>query len=206
MDNKNKELLKELKTLKGKFGDVDIDELTKAKEELETIRTKKQEEEGEYKKLYTKAQKDKEKEISDLTKKLESANEGTKSLRKETQITSALSKANIMPEMMDAAKLIVGADVALTDENVAMVGDKTVEAFVADWTATEVGKRFVSEGNKGGGARGPGQKGDPEALFFDPNSKEFNMSKQADIANKDNARYEKLKAAAPEKQAPGQQQ
>lgn len=77
-------------------------------------------------------------------------------------LTDALVKSKVKPELMDAAKALLGKQAVIKNDNgqyQAVVGDKALGDYIKEWVASDSGKHFVSpDSNSGGGASG-GDKG-----------------------------------------------
>ncbi len=208
LKQKNKDLLNETKAAKAlakKFEGIDVDALQKAAKDLELIQQNKSKEEGDYKKLYEDQQAQHKTDTTASATALSEANSTLSKERRTNALTQALVENHVKPELVSSAAQLLDSNIAITDEGVAMAGDKTVSEFVKEWTTSnDVGKNFTTQANSGGGANGGGGKGNAEAAFFDPNSPTFNLSEQSKIANADPAKYTALKAAAPAKQQQGQ--
>ncbi len=199
---KNAELLKKLKASKGlsdTFDGVDLEQLQKDSKELAKRNKTKDEDEGNYKKLYT-AQAQQHQEAIDASDANSSALLKTlNSERTSNALTSALVASHVEPDLVSAASIILAGNVAINDEGVAMVGDKTVSEHVSEWAVSSVGKHFVQPSNSGGGATGGGNAGSADAVLFDPNSPHYNVTAQAQLYKRDPKLYQTLKDAAPNK-------
>lgn len=196
---KNKELMAEVKEAKAalsKFDGVDLDALKTASDELKTLKTKKLEADGEYKKMYEQLKAEHSTTLSKLEAERDALKGDLSDTKKVYALTLALNANKAIPKLVDVAVTTLKDQVALDDNGVAMVGDKTVTDFVKSWTQSDVGKYFVQSGNSGGGGDGSGDvKLDPAAKFFDKKSPHFNLTEQGKIAKVDPARYTKLKEA-----------
>jgi len=204
LKTKNKDLLNETKAAKAlakKFEGIDVDALPKAAKDLELLQQNKSKEEGDYKKLYEDQQTQHKTDSTASATALSEANATLSKERRSNALTQALVENHVKPELVSSAAQLLDSNIAITDEGVAMAGDKTVSEFVKEWTTNnDVGKNFTTPHNSGGGANGGGGRGNAEAAFFDPNSPSHNMTEQSKIANADPAKYAALKAAAPAKQ------
>lgn len=195
---KNKELMKELKTAQSqlsKFVDVDVDSLLSAKAELEDLKQKKLEADGEYKKMYEAQKESHAKEVAKFKAENAELKTSLVDVKKVNALSNALADSNAIPELIPVAVTTLKDKVAVDDNDNLLVGDKPVADFVKEWAASPVGKHFVKSGNSGGGAEGGAQdKTDAAAKFFDKSSKDYNLTEQAKINRVDPARYERLKA------------
>ena len=195
LKNKNKELLDKLHKMKGTlsmFDDVDVKALQKDQKTLQKMLKQQEEEKGEYKKLYAKQREDHAQAIDKLKQERTEAQNAVKSLQKQTALSTALIKAKVEPVMLEAAEKLLFNDIGLTDDGNAVVGDKPVEEFVKDWAITDIGKRFVTPPNSGGGAAGSGSSGSKDVDYFDKKSNAYSLTEQAKIAKKNPELYNKL--------------
>lgn len=197
VDNKNKELLGKIKRLQDKAmpDDIDLEELKKAKGELEELKRKGLEDQGNYKTLYEQQQEQHKTELDALNKKLSASDSQIENYLVKDGITKALSAVNINPKMSEAAVSLLSPQVSLIDADgtkVARVGDKDVESFVKDWAAGEVGKNFVlADGGNGGGAASGGDKDEHDyEKYFHGETK--NYTKQKELYEKDPTAYNQL--------------
>ena len=199
---KNKELLKDLKesqVINKKFEGVDIESLLKIAKDSEKAQKYSDEKKGEYKKLYE-AQTEQHRVAQEKSSNaLITAQKELTSERKTNALTKALAEHHVKGELIDSSAIILNDKVAINDDGVAMVGDKTVSNFVKDWTLNDIGKNFITEANSGGDADGQGGKGNVEASFYDPNSPSFNRTEQSKIANRDPVLHSSLVKSAPVK-------
>jgi len=196
--NKNKELLKDLKSVKEtvkEFEGIDLDSLKNASTELETLKKEKLESEGEYKKLHEKAVADHAKEIEKLTSKASDLQSKLDNNVKKNALSSALLGLDLIPELRDSAINLILPEVGLTDDGEALIGDKKVSDYVKTWSEGDVGKHFLKSGDSGGDGKGSGGKGSvPEARFFDKTSPDHSITEQSKLANANPALYKELKA------------
>jgi hypothetical protein len=76
----------------------------------------------------------------------------------DANLTDALAKSGVKPELMDAAKALLKMQATIKAENgnyQAMIGDRALGEAVKDWSISETGKHFrPAENNSGGGAQG----------------------------------------------------
>lgn len=91
------------------------------------------------------------------------ANSRANNLTKTTAIQKALAANKISDDLREAAEALIGSktEVQVDGDNVAvMVGDKTIDDYVKEWSASDAGKRFVTAPvNGGGNADGDGDGG-----------------------------------------------
>ena len=128
------------------------------------------------------------------------------------ELSTALAFVNCNPALIDAAIKLVQDDVAVIESDgnmVAKVGDKTVREFVVSWAKSEVGKNFVlAKKNSGGGGKkhGDGFTEDEAAIYFDPESTEYNQTRQYEILESDPELHKHLIAKFAGKPIPIRQQ
>lgn len=180
----NSDLKKEKKKaqdLASRFDGVDLDKLQSAANQLAKMEQDKLEQDGEFKKLYETAvaQANADKEAWDNEKKqLQLKND---SIIKSNDLSNALSNAGVDPVLREIATNSLIDQVGLV-EGKSMVGNQSVTDFVKEWAETDVGKRFIPAGNTGGGGGGSEQGVvQAESKWFDPNSSEFNLTKQGQV-------------------------
>lgn len=196
---KNAELLGKLKKageVLDKVKDLDIDSLLAAKTELDTLKSKSDEEKGEYKKLYETLKAEKDTVVADLTGKIKEKESKLTTMAKKNSVVAAIveNKLSIPGPLMNIAIDTIMTNVAVDDTGEAKVGDKSVTDFVKEWSASEIGKHFVASGNSGGGANGGA--GDSESSwtkFFDKKSPHYNLTEQAKLAKTNIDLYNRLK-------------
>ena len=187
LQTKNQELLGKIKKLKD--GSPDIEKLKAEAAEYHKLKTAAEEEKGEYKKLYEKQLKT----ASELEKQVHAVKADHRTLIKKTAITGALSKVGVMPEMVDIAVTSFLGDAKL-DEDSVLVKDKPLKDFVKEWVKSDVGQRFIPNGNSGGGANGGAGDGESDNVkFFDKKSKHYSLTEQAKLAKKDPKLFATLK-------------
>lgn len=197
LKNKNTELLTALsenKKILEKIKGVDIEKLIKDSQDLSTLQQQLDKEKGEYKKLYENLTSAVEKEKTDLINRAKTAETGLAHYKKQTKISAAMAKIGVDPIMLDIAVESILPKAAIDDSDVIMVDGKGIDDFIKSWSESDVGKRFIVSGNSGGGAGGGGDMS-PEtaARFFDPKSKDYNLTEQAKIAKADIAMYNRLR-------------
>ncbi|MFA5347467.1 MAG: hypothetical protein WC294_04980 [Methanoregula sp.] len=199
LKEKNTELLGKLKKageVVDKVKDLDIDSLLAAKTELETLKSKSDEEKGEYKKLYETLKVEKDTVVADLIGKIKDKESKIITMVKKNSVVAAIieNKLSIPGPLMNIAVDNIMADVAVDDTGNAKVGDKTVNDFVKEWAMSDIGKHFVASGNSGGGANGGAGEGESSwAKFFDKKSPHYNLTEQAKLAKTNIDLYNRLK-------------
>lgn len=165
---KRDELLTENKQLK-KGRTVDPEQVTKLEEQLEALR----DELGEAQKAAKTATTDAEK----ARKALESESGYVQKLLIDNAMTDALTKAGVKEAVhLKAAKAMLAGQaqiVADGETRLAKIGDKPVEAFIAEWAKGDEGKFFVAAPhNSGGGSQG-GQGGGAASKGAPPKRADF---------------------------------
>jgi len=199
LKDKNEELLTKLtsqKAILDKVAGVDLDKLVKDSEALAEMLKKGDEEKGEYKKLYEGLQVTYQTETTALKGEVEKVKGEMSTLTKRNEITKVLGTKKVDPLMMDMAISAILPKAAIDDSGNIVIDGKTPEVFATEWTNSDLGKRFVISGNSGGGAGGDGDNGGGaggHARFFDPKSKEYNVTKQAQLAKTNLPEYTRLK-------------
>ena len=77
-------------------------------------------------------------------------------------LTDALVKSKVKPELIDAAKALLGKQAMIKNNDgkyEAVIGEKALGEYIKEWASSESGKHFVApDSNAGGGANG-GDKG-----------------------------------------------
>jgi len=168
LKTKNTELLGEVKKLRKAGGDVDPAVLEKAERRIEEL-------EG----LLLAANKELKTTKGELGKAVKSL-EGESGFTQKLLIDNGLSDALVKAGVSNATRLKASIAmlrgqvkvVAEGDVRKAMVGDKDLGAFVAEWAASDEGKEFVTAApNSGGGAHkgsGTAKPGDAELAKLPP--------------------------------------
>ena len=144
-NSKNSELLKELRIAKNKNKELDFDTYNKVLEENDTLKSELSKTKGE---LNLKA-KDLEKLSGTLTEK----ENYLKNLTLENSLNEQLTKVNVKPELLPAVKALLKGQASVNENNV-LIGDKAINDFMAEWSATD-GKAYIqAPANSGTGATG----------------------------------------------------
>lgn len=152
LKDSNTKLLADMKKLQKEGGTVE--ELAALRAEHEEIQVKFKEAE----KALKKATKDLE------TSQTEHANESkfTENLIIDGGLTEALSSAKVAAEFLPAVKALLRPQVALkvdTDGRRAVVGDKSLDDFVKEWSQGDQGKAFIAAPSNGGAGAPGGRAG-----------------------------------------------
>ena len=145
MNNKNSELLKELRTAKNKNKELDFDTYNKVLEENDTLK-------GQLSKLSN--------DLGLKTKDLEKVNgllsekdNYLKNLTLENALNENLAKIGVKSEYSTAVKALLKSQAKVEDNNV-IIGDKSINDFMTEWQNGE-GKAFIAAPtNSGSGANG----------------------------------------------------
>lgn len=167
-NSKNSELLKELRIAKNKNKELDFDTYNKVLEENDTLKSELSKTKGE---LNLKA-KDLEKLSGTLTEK----ENYLKNLTLENSLNEQLTKANVKPELLPAVKALLKGQASVNENNV-LIGDKAINDFMAEWSATD-GKAYIqAPANSGTGAMGSNGGGNVQKLSDLSESERINLFK-----------------------------
>lgn len=164
LKKKNDELLADIRKRKD-----ERDELSKRLDALEADKQKLDEDAatkaGDVEKLKAQLEERYGKQIKALTDEKDALNGKLKKHVVEEGLTSALVKAGVAPQYMDAAKALIktNTEAEIGDNDglpFAKFDGKAVTDFVADWAKSDNGKHFVSaKNNSGGGSNGTNEGG-----------------------------------------------
>ena len=102
-------------------------------------------------------------------------------LVKNTALEEQLNAVGVQdPHLRAAAKALLLADVALGEDGAALMGEKALSEAIAEWSESEAGKAFRSNGDpSGGGATNDGKGGE---LTGENPYKTGNFTEQAKLA------------------------
>lgn len=165
---KNKELLGKLRESNLKNKEIDLDTYTRALEENDTLKSELSKTKGE---LNLKA-KDLEKLSGTLTEK----ENYLKNLTLENSLNEQLTKANVKPELLPAVKALLKGQASVNENNV-LIGDKAINDFMTEWSATD-GKAYIqAPANSGTGATGSNGGGNVQKLSDLSESERINLFK-----------------------------
>ncbi len=138
--------------------------------------------------------------------RLEQAEGMVQRLLVDAGLTEALGKARVAPEFIEAARALIKANETITlgeadGQPTALIGEKPLERFVADWSESERGRHFLAPAaNSGGGAAGGGGGG---GVTNNPWAKGGrNLSEQARLLREDPALAQRLKTDAARRAGP----
>lgn len=149
LKNKNKELIGKLK----EADKVDPAKIAELEFEIETN-----------KKALVKAEKQLEQthaKLSEANDKLTNETGFTQSLLIDNGLSGELAKANVAPQFLDAVKALLKPQVSVKiegDNRKAVVGDKDLGAYIAEWSQGDSGKHYVAASNNSGGNSNGGTK------------------------------------------------
>jgi hypothetical protein len=139
-----------LKKEKEKANVPNVEEITRLEKENEEYAAKAREFEKQFKLTA--------KERDELKANYENESAATKRMIVENALTENLLKANVRKELMPAVKALLSGKVEVKingDERVAVVGNKSLGDFVAEWSQGDEGKPYVAAPvNNGSGAQG----------------------------------------------------
>jgi len=184
--------VKELKKKLKEFDGITVDSYNKIKNELELLKKKAGNDDSE---LATQVRvlSEQLKTIEENSKKqIELLDNENKKLLVDDEINKALIGVNVKKSMMKAARRIIKADVSVIEEGEganrkrkAVIGDKSIEDYVKIWSETDEGKNFIAAknnigGNSHGNNQNPNYASEVET-YFDPKSKNYNRTKQAQV-------------------------
>ena len=145
MNNKNSELLKELRTAKNKNKELDFDTYNKVLEENDTLK-------GQLSKL-TNDLGLKTKDLEKVNGLLSEKDNYLKNLTLENALNENLAKIGVKSEYSTAVKALLKSQAKVEDNNV-IIGDKSINDFMTEWQNGE-GKAFIAAPqNSGSGANG----------------------------------------------------
>lgn len=149
LNDKNRELIGELRTsrAKAKGSEIDPSEYAALQTEVETLRSH-----------INKAEKDSLKAIDGLTKSLTEKDGALQSYLIDNGLNDAMIKAGVKPEFMAATKAMLRAQTEIKADGsnyTALMKEKPLIEAVAEWAASDEGKHFVAAPqNNGSGASG----------------------------------------------------
>ena len=150
---KRDELLGEVKKLR-KGQEIDPADYQKLKDENDGLQEKVEH--------YEKAAKVSALEIEKERKLRESESGFVQKLLIDNGLNDALIKANIKPELLKAAKSMFSSQAQIKaegDNRSALIGDKSITDFIAEWSKSDEGKHFVIAPNNTGGNASGGSSG-----------------------------------------------
>ena len=129
----------------------------------------------------------------------EAAERQVHTLLVENGLTEALSRAQVAPSLLDAAKaLLLRQHKAEIVEGKALIDGDEIADFVRDWADGEAGRHFVAAPQSGGGGAEAKPGGALPAGPSNPFAKGqgFNLTEQMRLQREDPGRAERLRQAA----------
>ena len=183
MASKNKELLSELRVAKNKNKDIDPDTYNKLIDENEQLKEE-----------LSKLDKNSKTEIEKLSKTLTDKDSKLKQILVTDGLRDAFVKNGADKELLDAVLALHQNKVQLGEDYIPNIDGKDLGTFAKEWLSGD-GKRFLEfTPTSGGGSNGSGgSNGGDISKYFDKSSKEFNLTKQAEIYNTNPELYKTLK-------------
>jgi len=184
---KNKELLTELKTARNKNKEVDTEAYYKTLDEVDNLK-------AENAKL-NQTLGLKSKEVEKLSTTLNELDTNLKTTKLENTLNEELSKLGLNPILSRYVKNDFKALSKINEDGSISIADKPLKEYVSEWLNTDEGKAVsLPSGNVGTSASGgSNNSGVSEAKYFDRNSKEFNLTKQAEVYHTNPTLYNQLK-------------
>lgn len=183
--DKNRELLRELKTARAKSSGAEIDpaEFEQLKSDLEQAQTELKKSEKRFKT-----------ETEALVKQLGEKDSALQSYLIDGGLSDALAKAGVSAPFMDAAKALLRQQAQIKAEDgkySALMGDKPLAQAISEWAQSEQGKHFVAAPkNTGGGAAGSSSNTGHKAF------KEMTSDERVALYRQNPEQYEALKKSA----------
>lgn len=193
LTTKNDELAKQVKEYKEKHNLTDEEfKKLEARAAIATeLEDKARKGESEYEKILRVSQEQHATELAAIKSQLGKQDAAAKKNLIASELSTSLASVKCNPALIEAAIKLVQDDVAVIEADgvpVARIGDKTVKQFIEDWAKTEVGKNFVlARNNSGGGGKksSDGYTEDEASVYFDPESTEYNMTRQYEVLQND---------------------
>lgn len=181
---KNKELITEKRKLQSKVQDVDVEAYNKALDELDSLKAS-----------YDKLQKQYKIDTEKLSSELNSKNSHLNKVILEDGLSKTLLENGISKEYLKPALAMLKSEAKISDNFEVLIGDKPMNDFMKSWVTEGDGKLFVmKQPDVGGGAKGGSTNGTNDAKkYFDSNSPEFSLTKQAEIFKTNPELYKQLK-------------
>jgi predicted nuclease with TOPRIM domain len=144
---KNKELITEKRKLQSKVGEIDFDAYNKAMEENDNLK-------GQVSKLNNDLGL-KSKEVEKLSTTLNELDTNLKTTKLENTLNEELSKLGLKPTSLRLVKAALKAESKFGEDGSVLIGDKPVNDYLKEWSATEEAKdAMIPTGNSGSGASG----------------------------------------------------
>lgn len=158
LKNKNKQLTDRLRKARSGDDSADTAEIDRLERELDESKAALRTAQSELRETNRKL-KAAETERDTARTSLETESSFSRNMVVENGLTAALVEAKVAPHFMEAARALLGKQVAVKvdGDNRTAVGpnDKPLGEFVKEWAASEAGKHYVAApANGGGGANG----------------------------------------------------
>lgn len=191
LKRKNDELIRDNKRLKRSLENGDSDkakelerELDEAKDQLESVTAERD-----------KLSKTYERETKKLASELDSERAAVSRLVVDNGLTEALTKANVAPQFIAAAKALLREKVSVVaegDERKAVIDDKPLSDYIAEWSQGDEGKVFVRAAHNTGGGAVTGNGGEATT---NKSWGEMSLKERTELWNQDPGRARQLKEA-----------
>jgi len=159
LKNKNQELLGKNKKFKEER-DSALSKITDLEEQNEELEAAKVQKTSDVEAALEKQAKKHQKQVEELTGRLTGSETQIKKLLVDNGLNDALIKADVAKEHIPAVTALLkttnNIEISSDDDTpVAMIGDKSLAEYVAEWSQGDMGKLYVSaQDNSGGGAQG----------------------------------------------------
>jgi len=197
---KLKEDLRKAKLSAGKVSDDEIETLRVAAAKAAEYERKQMEDKGEWEKLTAQSRDQHAAAVAGLEGDLAKERKTTRKLLIDGGLASALAANNCNPALLTASVKLLADDITVVEQDgvfVAKVGDLSVADYVKEWATGDVGKNFMlAPMNSGGGGKPFSEGGGVNEAegFFDPNSVNFNRTKQFELRQSDPDMHAQLAA------------
>ena len=177
---------------------VDLEKLKADSVKLEQVLKEKQSRESDIEKAMRIQKETHETEMKAIKEMLSGLQMHNRTLIVDDALKNELIKVNCNPVLISAAIASIKPLVSVLNENgveVAKVGDKTIVEHVEAWSKTEEGKAFCIAKRNSGGNTGQitQQQMDENAKYFDPKSKDYNITAQIKVKKQNVELYNNLK-------------
>lgn len=187
LSSKNRELLAEKKKIQAKYNDIDPDAYSKLIDENETLKA-----------TLDKTQKQYKADLDKLSADLSNKDKYLQKTILEDGLTKALLESGIDKTYLKPALAMLRSEAEIKqngDAYEALIGGKALNEFLPSWVSEGDGRLFVMKTpDVGGGSRGGTTKGTNDVKkYFDSNSPEFSLTKQAEIFKTNPELYKQLK-------------
>jgi predicted nuclease with TOPRIM domain len=185
LSNKNKELITEKRKLQSKVGEIDFDAYNKAMEENDNLK-------GQVSKLNNDLGL-KSKEVEKLSTTLNELDANLAKNKLSNVIKEQLTKYKFNPDAYEEAESYLEKHFKVENDNIITSNNKSVDEFMTEYSQRKA-LLIMPSGNVGTSASGGSNNGGvSEAKYFDRNSKDFNLTKQAEVYHTNPTLYNQLK-------------